>query len=123
MPSSPTPTQARRAAVGVGVLTTFIGGALAIDPERSARAVRLRDTTGLRAIGIADLALVPGLVAGRPRWPWMLGRGALNVAIIAFMLRRPADADTPKRRLLAAALGTVTVQDLRVAAVLRGAEA
>jgi hypothetical protein len=118
----PTVQQAKRAAVGVGAATTVIGGALAVAPQQIARRARLQDPTGLRTIGVADLALVPGLVAGRPRWPWMVARGALNIAIAAFLLRRPAGPDRLKQRIVSAALLGVTAQDLRVAAVLRRAE-
>ena len=34
----------------------------------------------MRLLGAADLVLVPGLLAGRPRWPWMAARAALNLA-------------------------------------------
>jgi hypothetical protein len=117
----PSAEQAKRAAVGVGAATSLIGGALAADPKKVGDLIHLQDTTGLRAIGIADLALVPGLLAGRPRWPWMAARGTLNIAIVAFLLRRPAGADTLKLRIVSAALLGVTVQDLRAAVALREA--
>lgn len=117
----PSVEQATRAAIGVGAITTVIGGALAARPEEVAAFGGLQDATGLRTVGIADLALVPGLLAGKPRWPWMAARGALNVAIIAFLLGRPDDADTPKRRVIAGALAGITTQDLRMAAILRRA--
>lgn len=115
------PEQAKRAAISVGAITTLIGGALAAAPEKTAGAVRLGDPTGLRVIGLADLSLVPGLLRGNPRWPWMTARGVLNVAIMGFLLKRPKDADTPKRYAIVAALCGLTVQDLRVAAALRTA--
>jgi hypothetical protein len=119
----PSTAAARRTAIGVGVLTTGIGGALAVAPEACGTAVGLTDTAGLRTIGVADLALVPGLVRGPRRWPWMVARGALNVGIVAYLLGRPPGPDAARRRLLCGALAGVTVQDLRVAAALRRAGA
>ena len=40
----------------------------------------------MRLIGAADLVLVPGLLRGEPRWPWMIGRAALNLAMAAYFL-------------------------------------
>ena len=39
----------------------------------------------VRAIGASDLVLVPGLLRGHPRWPWMIGRAALNLAVAAYL--------------------------------------
>ena len=39
----------------------------------------------MRAIGVSDLLLVPGLLRGEPRWPWMIGRAALNVMVAAYL--------------------------------------
>ena len=39
----------------------------------------------MRALGVSDLVLVPGLLWGRPRWPWMVGRAALNLAQAAYL--------------------------------------
>jgi hypothetical protein len=37
----------------------------------------------VRAIGLADLVAGYGLLRRRPGWPWMAGRAALNVAMLA----------------------------------------
>ena len=38
----------------------------------------------MRLIGASDLVLVPGLLAGEPRWPFMVGRAALNLGVAAY---------------------------------------
>ena len=108
-------------ATGVGLATTLIGGALAAAPAGPAGFLRLSSPLGARVIGIADLALVPGLIAGRPRWPWMAGRAALNVAIAAYLLReaRLAGGDGGRLRVAAIALLALTVGDVQVTRALR----
>ncbi|MDO9352574.1 MAG: hypothetical protein Q7T55_02700 [Solirubrobacteraceae bacterium] len=113
-----TEDEARKAASGVGLVTALIGGVLVASPDRFGRVARLEDVTGLRAIGVADLALVPGLLAADSRRPWMLARAGLNLLIAGFLLRRPVDKDTTKRRVISVALGLLTLQDLRVARAL-----
>ena len=106
---------ARRTATAVGVATSPIGGWLVLAPEDVARALGLRDSRAVRIIGVADLALVPGLIAGRPRWPWMAARAGLNVAIAAHLL--DATRKTPDRRPRAVALllAGITVADVATA--------
>ena len=77
------PVAARRTAATVGVATSVLGATLVWTPDTVARVMGLRHPRPVRIIGLADLALVPGLIAGRPRWPWMAARGGLNVAIAA----------------------------------------
>ena len=43
----------------------------------------------MRLVGLADLALVPGLLRGEPRWPWMFGRAALNLGQAAYFHGSP----------------------------------
>lgn len=65
-----TPRDAERSASIVGLVTLAIGAFLTATPARAASTLNLGDhPTFARAIGIADLALVPGLLRGRPRWP------------------------------------------------------
>ena len=72
--------------VFVGCVTLAIGAALAVAPGRAAEALDLDgQQMALRAIGVSDLLLVPGLLRGSPRWPWMVGRAALNLAIAAYL--------------------------------------
>ena len=40
----------------------------------------LRDARTARLVGLVDVALSPGLLAGSPRWPWLAARTAANVA-------------------------------------------
>jgi hypothetical protein len=64
----------------VAAVTTVAGIGLIVAPEKTAGLLGLEgQDTGLRLVGLADLVLVPGLARGIPRWPWMIGRAALNV--------------------------------------------
>lgn len=68
----------------VGVVTTGVGIALLAAPRPLAIAAGVGDRpTFARVVGVMDLALVPGLLRGSPRWPWMLARAAANVPIAA----------------------------------------
>jgi hypothetical protein len=107
---------ATRAAAGIGIATTVIGTALVVAPARIGRLVSVDDVLGRRIIGLADLALVPGLIAGRPRWPWVGARAALNLVIGAYLLER---GDGVRVRGAAAALAALTAGDTRLAVRLR----
>jgi hypothetical protein len=74
----------------------------------------------VQLVGCLDLALVPGLIFGRPQWPWLASRAVSNVATSVFVLRRAADA-IPRRnaRIFSAALAVATVTDVRAARTLR----
>ncbi len=100
----------------VGVATLVIGGALVGAPKAVGGPVGL-DAQGARAIGLADLALVPGLLAGRPRWPWMAARGGLNLLIAGYGRRRNAGG-APRVGVLAKALVGITVADGAAAVTL-----
>ncbi len=96
--------------MGIGSLA--IGAALLAFP-------RIGRITGLgardaRLVGIADLAVGPGLVWGRPRRPWLLARAGANLGIAALLLRRRS----PVGRAIAAGLGAATAADLQLAAAL-----
>jgi hypothetical protein len=108
---------AERAAVRVGVITTVIGGVLAVAPARVGPLTGLADPRAARVIGLADLALVPGLIRGRPRWTWLAARAGLNLVIVGYA----ATAAQRNRRALvaSAALVAATVSDLRVMSALR----
>jgi hypothetical protein len=70
----------------VGCVTLAAGVALAVAPARVTGALGLEgQATAVRAIGVSDLVLVPGLLRGSPRWPWMVGRAALNLAVAAYL--------------------------------------
>lgn len=114
-----TPDAATRMAVSVGVTTAAIGAGLLAAPERAGAPFGIEDTRLLRAFGAADLVLVPGLLAGRPRWGWMAGRAGLNLVMAARLAREPG----PQARAIAAALVAVTVVDGRAARTLHRAGA
>ena len=76
----------------------------------------------MRAIGIADLALVPGLLIGRPRWPWVAARAGLNLMIAAYLIGSRPHGGTPRPLAASAALIAVTIRDVRITATLRAEE-
>lgn len=79
----PNSEAALRSATAIGLITLPIGIAVTAAPSRVARVLRLGDhPRALRAIGVADLALVPGLLAGGRRWQWMTARAGLNLVIV-----------------------------------------
>ena len=105
-----TPEDAERAAVRVGVITTVIGGALTAAPA-------LTSPQAARVVGLADLALVPGLLRGRPRWPWLAARAGLNLAIGGYAVVTPR---RNRRAFVAvAALAAATLSDLVALSALR----
>jgi deazaflavin-dependent oxidoreductase (nitroreductase family) len=97
--------------VGIGSLA--IGAALLLWPERLGRLAGL-DSRETRLAAIGDIAVGPGLVWGRPRWPWMVARGGVNLGIVGLLLRHRS----PRARIGAIAQGLLTVADLQVAAAL-----
>lgn len=111
---------ARRSAASVGISTLPIGAALLLAPERVGGALRLGDhPVALRAIGAADLLLVPGLLAGRRRLPWMVGRAALNVAIAAYCLHLARREGNVGPKVAVPALALATAADVRTILALR----
>jgi F420H(2)-dependent quinone reductase len=97
----------------VGIGSVAIGAAL-LAARRPVEGFAGLDSRDLRAIALADLAVGPGLIWGRPRRPWLFARGAANLGIGALLLRRGSRPG----RVIAAALAAVTVADLQVAAAL-----
>ena len=76
-----------RMPVFVGCVTLAVGAALVASPRLLTGRLGLDgQDLAVRALGVSDLVLVPGLLLGRPRWPWMFGRAALNVADAAYLL-------------------------------------
>ena len=70
----------------VGCVTLAAGAALVGSPRLLTGRLGLDgQDAAVRAIGVSDLVLVPGLLRGRPRWPWMIGRAALNLAVAAYL--------------------------------------
>jgi hypothetical protein len=112
-----TPDDAERAADRVGVMTSVIGAALTAAPGRVGPRVGLTSPQAALVVGLADLALVPGLLRGRPRWPWLAARAGLNLAIIGYAV---ATNGRNRRALVAvAALVPATVSDLVAMSTLR----
>jgi hypothetical protein len=109
--------QGYRAAAFVGTFTAVAGAALLLAPERTGPLIGVTNRTDARILGVADLVLVPGLLAGRPRWPWMVARAVTNLGMAAFTLRRGA---LPKRtRLFTVFLCLATAADTRAVLALR----
>jgi len=115
-----TSDQAARAAVRVGVVTSAIGAVLTAAPKRAGPLVGLADPLAARLVGLADLALVPGLLRGRPRWPWLAARVGLNVMIIGYAIG--TDRRNHRAQVSAAALVAATVSDLIALSALWVAE-
>ena len=70
----------------VAGVTLVAGAVLVAAPGRVSRPLGLDgQDPALRLVGASDLVLVPGLLRGRPRWPWMFGRAALNLAQAAYL--------------------------------------
>ncbi|MBC8090898.1 MAG: hypothetical protein H7Y15_02960 [Pseudonocardia sp.] len=111
---------ARRMASTIGLITAGIGGVLVVSPTTFGPLMSLADPRGARLIGAVDLALVPGLLAGRPRWPWMAARAIGNVLTAAYCLGRAHDAEAVARaRVVALVLAMATVADTVAALALR----
>lgn len=105
----------------VGIVTLVAGTALTARPAQTGRLLRMGDHPSIaRAIGLSDLALVPGLLAGRAKWPWMAARAALNLVIAVHYRRVAAEPGGPAgANAVAAALVGLTVIDGGAAIALR----
>jgi deazaflavin-dependent oxidoreductase (nitroreductase family) len=96
--------------VGIGSLA--IGAVLLAFPRVGRIAgLEARDT---RLVALADLAVGPGLVWGRPRRPWLFARGGANFGIAALLLCRRSRVG----RAIAVGLGVATVADMQMASAL-----
>lgn len=113
----PDPKLAPRA---IAAITLVAGAALTARPEKFCDQVGLDHTLGVRAVGVADLILVPGLATGEPRWPWMMGRAALSVMQAAYLDGVAPRATSPGPvKAAAGVLAGLAVADLATAVVLR----
>ncbi|MER7078297.1 hypothetical protein SAMN02982929_05767 [Saccharopolyspora kobensis] len=77
----------------VGPVTLGMGVGLAAAPEKVGGALGL-DRRFARSVGIIDLALAPGLLLGRPKWPWMAARAGLNLVLVGRYRARRVPAGT-----------------------------
>ncbi len=111
---------AERATDAAGVVSIGIGATLTLAPTPTATTLGLGDQPSwARAIGLADLALGPGLLAGRPRWPWMAARAALNIVIVRhYRARARGNPNARRAGAGAAAMTALTVVDAAVASTL-----
>jgi len=121
MPKPMTYEAGHRAAVTVGAGTLVIGGALLTAPRSTGPFIGLVEPRGARMIGGLDLALAPGLLMGRPRWPWLAARAVTNVAMAVYTLRQPPGdrQQVVRARAFAFALLIATVADSTAAAATR----
>jgi hypothetical protein len=103
-----------RVATTAGVVTAIAGPALLGAPERVGPAIGLTAKRDAQLVGALDLALAPGLLFGRPRWPWLMARAISNLATAGFVLRRAADdASRRNARRFSGVMVLATLTDLR----------
>ncbi|MFG1837900.1 hypothetical protein ACGFH8_05600 [Micromonospora sp. NPDC049175] len=111
----------------VGVVTLGFGVVLTAMPRRSAAALGLGDRPVLAgAVGLTDLVVGSGVLLGRPRWPWMAARAALNLVLTGCYAAEANRPDGNRRaRSGAIAMASLTVVDTALALALakqRGGE-
>jgi hypothetical protein len=94
------PSIQQRIPLFVGAVTLVAGAALVVAPGAAAGPFGLKDLRAVRLIGLSDLVLVPGLLAGKA--PYMVGRAALNLAQAAYLL-----GAAPKNSMARAGAGTL----------------
>jgi hypothetical protein len=103
----------------VGALTLGIGSVLLVVPRVVTGPLGLTGQEGaVRAIGASDLLLVPGLLRGNPRWPWMGARAAFNVGVAAYLVR-VADSSSSPAVARGGAGGLLALTAVDAAAALR----
>jgi hypothetical protein len=113
---------AERSAKSVGVVTLLIGIPLVAAPAQVDRLLRTGGhPRALRAIGVSDLALVPGLLFGRRRSRWMMARAGLNVMIAAYCVLIVRRERAVGAKIGAVAMVIATIADGRTIATLRRA--
>lgn len=103
-----------RFTVAIGVVTAAIGAGLVIAPARIGAAIGLIEVGPARAIGFLDVALSPGLIIGRPRWPWLAARAAANILTAQQALliaRRDPTRGDRAGEVFASVLAVTTVAD------------
>ena len=111
----------QRMAELAGWATLVAGAALLVAPRRSAGPLGLDgQEAAVRVIGVSDLVLVPGLLRGNPRWPWMAARAAFNLGDVVYLLRAATRSSSPgKARGGAAVMAALTAIDGATAYQLR----
>lgn len=105
----------------IAVVTLGLGAALTVAPRPVGMAGGLGDRPVLaRVIGLMDLALVPGLLRGRPRWPWMVARAVSNLPVAgAFSAEARRAEGHPLARVGLVTILGLSAMDCAVAVALR----
>lgn len=113
----------QRMAELAGWATLVAGAALLIAPRRTTGPLGLEgQETAIRLIGVSDLVLVPGLLRGTPRWPWMTARAAFNVGDTAYLAWAARRSSSPAKVWAGAAvMAALVVIDGTTAVQLRRA--
>jgi hypothetical protein len=94
-----------------GWATLAIGTALVVAPRRTSRPLGLEGReVAVRVIGVSDLVLVPGLLRGNPRWPWMAARAVFNLGDAVYLLRARARTGAAVMAALTAIDGATAYQ-------------
>ena len=123
--TAPGPLSAERMPASVGGITLAAGLALVIAPGPMTKLLGIKgQENAVRLVGLADLVLVPGLLRGLPKWPWMFGRAALNVGQAAYLVGVTSQSSKPERtKAGAAVLAGLTLIDAATGLLLnrRGA--
>jgi hypothetical protein len=112
-----------RMPVLVGCVTAATGAVLVAAPRLATGPLGLDgQDAAVRAIGASDLLLVPGLLRGRPRWPWMAARAAFDVAVAGYLHRATAQSSSARAaRAGAGVMAGLTLVDGATAMALRQA--
>jgi hypothetical protein len=120
MTQSGSHTATERLSTTAGVVTAIAGFALLRAPDRVGPLIGLAAKRDAQLVGILDLALSPGLLLGRPRWPWLMARAMSNVATAAFVLDRASDeASLRNARMFSGIMVLATFADVRALRALR----
>ena len=111
---------AQRASITVGAITTVAGVALLTAPEKIGPLIGLTSRDDAKLVGTLDLTLVPGLMFGRPRWPWLAARATSNIATAVFVLCRNHDETRRTNAVVFSAMLAVSaLGDTRAVLALR----
>ena len=112
-----------RMPVFAGTVTLAVGVALLAAPRLMTGPLGLDGQEGVvRAIGVSDLVLVPGLLRGSPRWPWCwLARRSTSATRRTCTAWPRARRRRAALRAGAAVMAGLTVLDCATAVMLRRA--
>ena len=94
MTESKNSSSTQRMATTAGIFTAVAGSVLLAAPERLGRLIGITAKRDAQAVAIVDLVLAPGLIFGRPPWPWLAARAVSNIATTVFVLQRAGDASS-----------------------------